>query len=449
MQSATKRLENLIDNEKTGYLSFSNYSLNDIKKILKIYGNPHKKIKSIHIAGTNGKGSTAYMLNSILIECGYNTGLYISPHLLRVNERIKINNWEITDKKLNTYTDELTELLRKNPGLRPTYFDALTLFAFRYFADEKMDVAVIEVGLGGRLDSTNVISPLISIITDISIDHKNVLGKKIKEIASEKAGIIKRGVPVITSNTGKQVIDVIGEEAIKKSSKLYILNRDFRITNVRYSEERHKKTFDILLPQDIQSGKGPVENIILKLPGEFQIKNAALAVTASMLLKTRGFNINGKIIKKAIGNMKIPGRMHIINRDPLIIFDPAHNLHAMKTTIRSLTERYPDKKNKVIASFMTDKNCNAMFKIIKEQLTDDLYYYELDDERCLKISGQGDAGKKNLYPGIKTFNNLKDLARAISRDIREDTLIFITGTFRLFAPARKLSSIIKNLSKFP
>lgn len=233
MKSIEKRLEPLIDNEKTGHVSFVNYSLKDIKYLLKHFGNPHKRTKMIHIAGTNGKGSVAYMLNSILIASDLRVGLYTSPHLDRINERIKVNNKEISNQVLHRYTDELMDILDKKPDLRPTYFDALTLFAFRYYDEQDVDIAVIETGLGGRLDSTNVISPLISVITDISIDHKNVLGNTIREIASEKSGIIKKKKPVITSNSNRVALEEITNTAKECSSELFILNRDFRIKNIK------------------------------------------------------------------------------------------------------------------------------------------------------------------------------------------------------------------------
>ena len=437
MQTTSERLENLINNEMTGHLAFSNYSLRHIRNLLKYYGNPHKKIKTIHVAGTNGKGSTAHMLNAILTEAGCNTGLYISPHLLRVNERIKANGAEITDKKLNSYTDELIQFLSKNKDIRPNYFDALTLFAFRFFLEMETDIAVIEVGVGGRLDSTNLIRPAVSVITDISIDHKNILGNTIKEIAAEKAGIIKPRTPVVTSNTNKEVLAVLKKYAGKKSAEIYILNRDFMIKNKSFSNDNHNMTFDLSISGQKGAGDIIIKNIGLKQAGSFQIKNASAAITASMLLNRKGFTITENHIKNALKKLKVSGRMHLLNRKPLIIFDPAHNRQALKSTLSALKELYPGMRCKIIVSFMKDKESDIMFRIIRKELTDDIYYYELDDERCLKADGN------YLLKNMKTFTNINDLYGALAGSLDDKSLIFITGSFRLFSVARILAAKIK------
>ncbi len=444
MASISKRLEPLYDNEKAGHVSFKNYSLKDISYLLKHFGNPHKKIKAIHVAGTNGKGSVSYMLNSIMMASGYSVGLYTSPHLLRINERIKINNRDISNDALNKYTDEMFDVLDKKNNLRPTYFDALTLFAFRYFYDKGVDIAVIETGLGGRLDSTNVVSPLISIITDISLDHKNVLGNTISEITREKAGIIKRRSHVITSNRKSEVIDILTKKSEENSSKIYILNRDFKIKNIRDAEEKPSMTFDLSINDQLFRDNKSIRDIELRVPGKFQTSNASLAVTSSLLLNKKGFNIQENHIRKGLKRVKIPGRFHIISTNPVIIFDPAHNQHALKATINSLKSIYPNKDYKVITSFMTDKDYLIMFKTLKKSLTEKIFYYELNDERCFRIPEGKTKSTVSIYNGIKTFSSLEDLMNILAREITADSLLFITGSFRLFKTSKSIASMIKN-----
>ncbi|MCU0820949.1 MAG: Mur ligase family protein [Spirochaetes bacterium] len=436
MQSPTRRLEELVNNEKTGHLAFSNYSLKHIKNLLKYYGNPHRKINTIHVAGTNGKGSTCHMLAAIFIEAGYSTGLYTSPHLLRVNERIKINGKEIIDKKLKEYSDELVDLLDKKKDLRPSYFDALTLFAFRFFCEMKADISIIEVGLGGRRDSTNLIRPLVSVITDISMDHRNILGNTIKKIASEKAGIIKPRVPVVTMNTKKDIIDFLKKAAGKKSAKIYALKSDFKTGNIIFNRDDGTTAFDLTISKPPGKENIIIKNILLRQTGAFQVKNASTAITASMLLNRKGFQIGENHIKKALKRVGVPGRMQVINKKPLIIFDPAHNPQALRETIHALKDLYPGMPCKIAASFMKDKEYNIMFKIIRKELTGDIYYYELDDERCLKSDGY------NILKSMKTYRNADDLYSALEAG-NGGSLIFITGSFRLFGLSRVLAAKFK------
>ncbi len=438
MNPSIKKLDILINNERSAN-NFNNYNLNDIKKLLAIFGNPHKKIKTIHIAGTNGKGSVAHMLNSIFIASGKKAGLYTSPHLIRITERIKINDKEIPADVLSKYADELFAVLDKNTKLRPTYFDALTLIAFRYFCEEKTDIAIIETGLGGRLDSTNVIHPGVSVITDIALDHMHILGKTIQKIAAEKAGIIKRNSFVVTSNRDKRIQKILLKKSKEMHSELYIMSKDFGTENAEISPDKIKFDFSIKWKnkksmQDIRA----IKNIGLRVPGAFQIANASLTVTASLLLRKSGIVITERDIRKGLLAVKIPGRFEMLCRRPLIVFDPAHNPAALKATLEALKARYPRKKYSALVSFMTDKDFTSMFNILRKNFTKNIIYYELNDSRCLKIQGNNSSGIKSIRRGIIPVNNFKDLKKAVSASFESDSLLFITGTFRLYPVARKL-----------
>ncbi|MBN2401663.1 MAG: bifunctional folylpolyglutamate synthase/dihydrofolate synthase [Spirochaetes bacterium] len=441
MNPVIKKLDILINNERTGK-NFENYNLADIKKLLNLFGNPHKKIKTIHIAGTNGKGSVAHMLNSILIASGKKTGLYTSPHLVRITERIKINNKEIPFKRLKKYISELFAVLDKNNNLRPTYFDALTLFAFRYFYEEKTDISVIETGLGGRLDSTNVIHPRISIITDISMDHTHILGDTIQKIADEKAGIIKAKSFVVTSNQNKQILNILSRKSRKENSELYVMNKDFFIKNAVKSV--NKTHFDYLL--NVQDKKNnqytdAIKNIVLRSPGKFQLANASLAITSALLLRKSGIIISERDVRKGLRTLKIPGRLQTLSTNPLIIFDPAHNPAALSATVEALKEQYPHKNHSAVVTFMLDKDYLSMFKILRKNFTDNIFYYELRDSRCLKISKEKISKKKNYYDGMKSVDNFENLIKLVRTSFISDSLLLITGSFRLYNIARKLAKL--------
>jgi dihydrofolate synthase / folylpolyglutamate synthase len=440
MNSTIKKLEILVNNERSGN-NFKNYNLNDIKKLLKYFGDPYKKIKTIHIAGTNGKGSVAHMLNSIFIASGKKTGLYTSPHLVRINERIKINNKEIPSKILVKYIDELFTLLDKNKNLLPTYFDALTLFAFRYFFEKKTDIAIIETGLGGRLDSTNVIHPEISIITDISLDHTHILGGTIQKITREKAGIIKKKSIVVTSNQNKQIQNILIQKSKEEHSELYIMNKEFFAKKA--AKFKNKTDFDFLLNRKVKKINQDIYaimNIELRTPGKFQFANASLAITASLLLRKSGFIITERAIRKGLRTVTVPGRLQTLSVSPLIIFDPAHNPAALIATLEALKEQYPRKKYRVIVSFMIDKDYISMFKILRKNFTNkNILYYELNDRRGLKIQEERSTKTKTIYDGIVSVDNYEDLKKMVLASLKSDSLLLITGSFRLYNIARKLS----------
>ena len=428
------KLNSLINNEMTGFLGFKGYTLKNIISLLNYYNCPHKKIKTIHISGTNGKGSVAHMLQSILVSSGYKTGLYTSPHLLRINERIRINSKAITDKDLNRYLEELLGVLRRKSNITPTYFDILTLFAFRYFYENSVDIAILETGLGGRLDSTNVVNPLVSIITDISIDHVNVLGKTIGEITREKAGIIKKNSTVVTSNSRPDILQIIDGISQKMSSRLFAYTRDFSSTGIRKTE-KGGFSFNFLLEEDAGK-KFTIEDIKLDSICRFQIKNASLAIASSLLLD--GFNIPDAHIKRGILKTRVPGRLHVLSRDPLIIFDPAHNPVALRAVIKALRDNYPNKNYIAVITFMQDKNYRSMFKQLAA-FADSILYFELDDMRSLKLTPQRYAHLR-ASNRLLTFNSQEDLLAALKGRIDKDSLILFSGTFRLFEMAKKVSA---------
>ena len=291
---------------------------------LKEMGMPQEKIPTIHIAGTNGKGSTCAMLSSILKDSGYRVGVYTSPHLEKINERFLINNEYISDSDFADIVQKIKNISDRvlSKGEKFSFFEILTMLAFEYFYTQKVDIIILEVGVGGRLDATNVIKkPLLSIITSISFDHMELLGDTIEKIATEKAGIIKKDRPVVISENIEEVYSVVEDIAYYNNSKLYKAS-DTKISNIKSS----------LLGSEFNLEHNYYGSFFAKMQliGEYQIKNAKTAILSAFLLKELGYKIERKNVENGIYNAKWAGRMEIISKKPIVIIDGAHNFDGAK-----------------------------------------------------------------------------------------------------------------------
>ena len=302
--------------------------LENISLILNLLQNPHNQFKSIHIAGTNGKGSTAAMTASILQSAGYKTGLYTSPHLQDFRERIRINGFMIAEEDVIDLTERINYELGTQNSMQLTFFEFTTAMAFMYFAREKVDFAVVEVGMGGRLDATNVLNPVVSIITEIDIEHTEHLGKNIKLIAGEKGGIIKDNGIVILSSNKTDVAEVIESICKEKNAKLYRIGRDFGFRNAEYGMRRSK--FEFHNPQSA------IRNFEIPLLGKYHIINASTAIKASLIIKESGFKIDESNIRDGLKKVQWNGRLEIVSENPIIILDGAHNPAAAKALSEEL-----------------------------------------------------------------------------------------------------------------
>lgn len=308
--------------------------LDAIKTILKGLDNPQDRFLSIHIAGTNGKGSIASALASVFREAGYRVGLYTSPHLVKFNERIRINGTPVSDMDvLNAY-----EAVKKvSSGDRePTFFEYTTAMAFYEFAKAKVDWAMVETGMGGRLDATNILKPQLSLISNISLEHKQYLGNTIAEITAEKGGIIKKGIPVVTGVKQKEAIEVLKQIAQKEKAPLFRLGEHFRI--------RKEKNIDSFTYAGINT---TWEDIRPGLKGKHQIENAALTVAACEILNRQDTDIKINHIKEGLQKTDWPGRMEIVSQSPCVILDGAHNLMAARRLSKFISENLAGKKNHV------------------------------------------------------------------------------------------------------
>lgn len=309
-------------------LKRSDLGIERIQRLLVYLGNPHHGFKSIHVTGTSGKGSTCYFISSILHAAGYKVGLNISPHLQSVNERIQLNGNIISNERFASLATKMREVMEKNdwPEGLPSYFETVVAMAFLFFQQEKVDFAVVEVGLGGTLDATNVLLPLVSVITSVSLDHIELLGPSLEEIATNKSGIIKENVPVVMGEVSSTALNVVKEKALEKNAPLFFSHSCSRIKT-----DLHRLKF---------SAQFQNNQIVLETPalGEFQLLNAAHAIRVMDILNEKGFVIGEKELINGFLNAKIPGRFEVMENGRVIL-DGAHNvekIQGLADTLRSL-----------------------------------------------------------------------------------------------------------------
>ena len=314
-------------------------------QLLDQIGKPHKKLRLIHVAGTNGKGSTCSILTKILIDHGFKVGLYTSPHLKKFNERIQINNCQISDEYIANFFNKNRATINE---IKATFFETTTAMAFSYFKDQVVDYAVIETGLGGRLDSTNVIIPKVCGITSISLDHTEILGDTVEKIAVEKAGIIKEGVPTFTFEQKPSVLEILRKEANKKNSNLDI-TEESEIDVIKSGEDGTFFNYSGL-------------EFELHLIGDHQVKNCVLAINISKKLLGSSFDISK--VKKSVKTIKWPGRLEKI-KNKNMYYDVAHNVEGISAMIKTISNSHADKKVVGLFSLKSDKNIKPICNVIK------------------------------------------------------------------------------------
>jgi len=401
--------------------------LNNTLAICKLLHNPENKFKSIHVAGTNGKGSTSHMLAAVFQQAGYKTGLYTSPHLKDFRERIKINGKEIPKKYITGFVEKHKTDFEK---IEPSFFEWTVGLAFNYFAEQKVDIAIIEVGLGGRLDSTNVVKPLLSLITNISYDHINLLGNTLPKIAKEKAGIIKPKVPVVISQTQATVKKVFTEKAKAAKSKIYFADNVFIHQKENYLPEKS------LTKHSYKKGKEFV-SILSDLPGTYQRYNIAGVLTALNILK-QDFKIKDKHVKKAFGNVKkltgLHGRWELLNKHPRVITDTGHNkdgiLKVMECVDREFQSKIVKGKLHVVFGAVNDKDVSNIFALLKtnKHFSIATYYFcKPNIPRGMELNVLYKAAKQQGIKG-KTYPSVKDALHAAKKTAKANELVFVGGS---------------------
>ena len=382
--------------------------LETITKLLHLLNNPQNKIKCIHIAGTNGKGSTTAYITQILQEGGYTVGMYTSPHLVKFNERIRVNGQEINDKDIIKLTKKIKEVCEKN-DLNPSFFECATALAFLYFVEKKVDFAIIETGMGGRLDATNVIHPLMSIITNISFDHQKHLGSTLEKIAVEKGGIIKENGLVLTGDRNISIIKIFKKISEKKNAKFFTLNHNYRtiksnLRGVSFTFNNNKYS--------------------IKLLGEHQVTNACLAIQGIFLLHQQGeINLSLSQIRQGLLKTRWPVRLQILKKKPLVLLDGAHNVAGMRT-LKKFVKNIENRKILVLA-IAKDKEISEMVKLIVPLF-----------ERVILTQGNYkpaslDTLEKWIEPYGIPITKIKDPVKAVEKAlslVKKEDFILITGS---------------------
>lgn len=398
-------------------------NLDNTIALCKLLDNPEHDFKSIHVAGTNGKGSTSHLLASILQSAGYKVGLYTSPHLLDFRERIKINGEKISEEYVVNFVEQFIVPSTEN-NLDLSFFEMTVGLAFRYFADEKVDIAVIEVGLGGRLDSTNVITPELSIITNISFDHKALLGDTLELIAKEKAGIIKASVPVIIGEKQEETKNVFMDKAFAEKAPLVFASDIYKPQNIA-----HKNDTKLVLTMDImRNGYLVYNNIESELLGLYQQKNIPTVLCAVDELKKLGYFItditirNG--IKNVITNTGLLGRWQILDTHPLIIADTGHNEAGIKEVLLQINNT-PYKQLHFILGVVNDKDISVILSLLPQ---DAIYYFcQATIPRALNADELADQASAYNLKG-KVYSSVKGALLSAKQNADTDDLVFVGGS---------------------
>ncbi|MBK9936172.1 MAG: bifunctional folylpolyglutamate synthase/dihydrofolate synthase [Cytophagaceae bacterium] len=402
--------------------------LTNIKLLCEALGNPQNDFKSIHIAGTNGKGSSSHFLASILQEAGFKVGLYTSPHLKDFRERFRINGELISKSYVVDFVEKNKQLIEE---IEPSFFELTVALAFKVFSEEKVDYAVVEVGLGGRLDSTNIISPICSLITNIGFDHMDILGNTLQEIAKEKAGIIKPGIPVIISEYNAETAPVFNNKASECHSDIYFASESFNISNLKDSID--KLSFTITDNYSLDTFE-----VNSELVGFYQIANIIGVFQTCSVLNKIGVVISTKNmldgIKKVVTNTNLKGRWQILNRNPLVICDTGHNEHALKITLKRLSEAKFDNLH-LILGFVKDKDLKKVFDLFPSNAK--YYFTTFDSFRAHNPSFLKDFGDK--YGLIsETYTNVNQALAHVRSISSQKDIIFVGGSTYLVSELNEL-----------
>ncbi|MBN3039619.1 MAG: bifunctional folylpolyglutamate synthase/dihydrofolate synthase [Candidatus Omnitrophica bacterium] len=441
-QQAKEYLDSFINYEKISFYPYKASLKQDrMRLLIQCLGIDISKLKAIHIAGTKGKGSTAHFFAWVLAASGFNVGLYTSPHLIDFRERIQIVsslksvvNSLISKNDVVKIVKELKPLVDKIELPRElgrfSFFEMYTALAFKYFIDKKVDFVVLETGLGGRLDATNIIMPLLSVITCIDYDHQDKLGKDLASIAAEKCGIIKDKIEVVTSLQKNQALAVIKDYSLRKRADLSIYGRDFRVKNIRIN-----RAYSLF---DFESGSHVIKNLKISLKGRYQAENASLAVAGLLLLKQKGALKAQLNFKKGLEECYLEKRFEVVSQDPLVVIDIAHNKASFKALKTNIEQYFPGKKTILIFACSKDKDAKGMLNIIdySKLILTTFSNPRCQDPKIIKdiCADHGALIAKDIYSAFET---------ALGFYSREH-IIVVSGSVFLAAEAEKAQRLYKN-----
>ncbi len=425
------------------------FKLDRMQELLARLGNPQQSLPAVHIAGTKGKGSTAAMTAAILSAAGHRVGLFTSPHLTSLGERMTVDGLRPTDaqlsKLLKIVPPAVEEMDAVGPGMRPTFFECITAMAWVHFLRQRVDLVVLEVGLGGRLDATNVCSPLVTVITSISRDHERLLGDTLGQIAAEKAGIIKPRVPVLSGVTQPEPRDVVCETAARNDAPLFELGRDLRWSAARplppSSAGPQRPDRHVPMPPSIEPRAIEVESpwsrrtVRVPLPGRHQVRNAVLALAACDLLATGRFSMADDAIARGWDQLQWPLRIEVLRRRPLVIVDAAHNDDSIGCLIETLSS-VPCRRRLLVFATSKDKDTAGLLSRLNGHFDEVILTQYIGNPRSVPADGlRAIAARALTVPYRTTATPFQ--AWQLARDgADDDTLICATGSFFLAAEMR-------------
>ncbi|MGQ1888946.1 bifunctional folylpolyglutamate synthase/dihydrofolate synthase [Thermophagus sp. OGC60D27] len=387
------------------------------------FGHPHRKYKTIHVAGTNGKGSVSHMIASILQSAGYRTGLYTSPHLLDFRERIRVNGQMISKQEVTDFVENNQEIIER---LHPSFFEMTVAMAFDYFAREEVDVAVVEVGLGGRLDSTNIITPDLSVITNIGMDHTMFLGHTLSAIAGEKAGIIKNRVPVVIGRYQEETAGVFRQVASEREAPVFFASQIFDVNKVEIGDFYQR----VSVTSKYFSG-----SFQLPLLGSYQQENLLTVLTSVVLLRGKGFLVDASSLAEGIEKVSeqtgLAGRWQVVARHPMTVCDTGHNVDGIERVMGQL-KTVAHEKMHIVWGMVNDKDTQSILKLLPKEAC--YYFTRASIPRALDEKKLGEAAEKMGLKG-ETYPNVRLAVAAAKKNAGDKDLIFIGGSTFVVAEA--------------
>ena len=393
--------------------------LNNTLQLSAYMGNPERKFRSIHVAGTNGKGSTSHMLASIFQSAGYRTGLYTSPHLKDFRERIRVDGEMIREEFVTAFVEKIRPL---SETIDPSFFEVTVIMAFEYFAEEQVDIAIIETGLGGRLDSTNIITPELSVITNISYDHMQILGDTLPKIATEKAGIIKPGVPVVIGEHNPETASVFENKAAETGSPLTFADQVRYISDWTY--EKHMLVTEVST-SPLADDK---EYYRLDLAGIYQTKNLLTALEAVHIMRSKGWKLEHSQVHHALKQVKrltgLHGRWEVIHENPLVVLDVAHNEDGIRQLLRQM-ELTDHEQLHIVLGMVKDKEIGGVLSLLPTNAT--YYFTRAQIPRAMPEDQLAELAQSKGLQG-KTYANVPEAVKAARAQARHKDLVVVCGS---------------------
>lgn len=411
------------------------FKLDRIRALLKALGDPHQAFRSVHVAGTKGKGSTCEMIATCLETCGYTVGIYTSPHLTDIRERIRIARRPVSSAEFTRLAARVAEAaatLPKEDG-EPTFFELVTAMGFLHFADEAVDIAVIECGLGGRLDSTNVITPLVAVVTSISLDHTQILGDTLAKIAHEKGGIFKPGVPAITCAQPPEAMQALRASAQAAGTTLHVVGEEIEFSH-RFEQTAPGGP---VVRATLTSPRHNFEHIAVPLKGEHQALNCGLALAAIDRLSERGFRTPVALVTQGMTRVALPGRLEVVWELPKVVVDGAHNAESMKCLMKALGVHFAYDSLVVIFGCAADKDMKGMLTHLDSGADKVIFTRAADNKRAAnphELQRQFAEITGKMSQVAENFAGAVNIAR---RAVTREDLVCVTGSFYLVGEARR------------